>query len=240
VYRSAVGWRTTYQGYARMIITSIDSIRPAIHAMSDAELIRHMSEGHGEALEALFRRYVRLVYRIAVDILHDRAEAEDITQEVFLEIYRKAYLYDPARGSARVWVLQYAYRRTLRRRATLGRRAAYGGEPVEAADVCVPDHRPGLTRDECRWVLRTGFAQLPERQRMTLELTCFEDLTLRDVADRLGVSVGCIRHYYYRGLARLQRWARITNGRPAQSRIASRAGTTDGERCRERPQYVRI
>src|SRR4029450_10755367 len=99
----------------------------------------------------------------------------------------------------------------------------YRGEPVEAADARAADHRPGLTRDECRWVLRSGLAQLPERQRTTLELTCFEDLTLRDVAERLGVSVGCTRHYYYRGLARLQQWARVTHGhRPAECRDVSR------------------
>ena len=51
--------------------------------------------------------------------------------------------------------------------------------------------------------------ELPERQRATLELACFEELSLRDVAERLGVSVGCTRHYYYRGLARLQAWARV-------------------------------
>src|SRR5690606_4867119 len=100
-------------------------------AMSDAELMAVMRAGRGDALDALFQRYARLVYRIAADILKDRAEAEDSTQEIFLEIYRKAHLYDPARGSVRTWLLQYAYRRTLRRRVSLARRAAYGAEPIE-------------------------------------------------------------------------------------------------------------
>lgn len=166
-----------------------------------------MCNGQTEALDALFNRYARLVHRVAADILKDRVEAEDSTQEVFLEVYRKAHLYDPARGSVKGWLLRYAYRRTVRRKLVLGRRAAYRGESIEIVDD-VQQYRPGLTRQECRWVLRSALAQLPERQRTTLELTCFEDLTLRDVAERLGVSVGCTRHYYYRGLARLQQWAR--------------------------------
>jgi RNA polymerase sigma-70 factor, ECF subfamily len=222
-----------------MITTSISVISPIVGAMSDAELIGAMCDGQGEALDALFSRYARLVYRVAADILKDGAEAEDSTQEVFLEIYRKAHLYDPARGSVRGWLLQYAYRRTVRRKNVLGRRASYRGEPIETADE-LRQYTPRLTREECGWVLRSGLAQLPERQRTTLELTCFEDLTLRDVAERLGVSVGCTRHYYYRGLARLQQWARVTHGhRPAECRDVSRAGTTGGARARGRPPFDR-
>ena len=224
-----------------MIVTSIGDISPVIVAMTDAELIAGMRAGNAEALEALFRRYVRLVYRVASGILDDRAEAEDVTQEIFLEVYRKAYLYDPARGSVRGWLLQYGYRRTLRRKQVLGRRAAYRGEPIETIDARARQRQPRLTREECRWVLRTGFAQLPERQRTTLELACFEDLTLRDVAERLGVSVGCTRHYYYRGLATLQRWARVTERRrDAGFRGVSRADTTGDARGRDRRLYARL
>ena len=172
----------------------------------DAEVMAALHAG-GEALGTLFHRYARLVYRVAVDILRDTGEAEDVTQEVFLEVYRKAHLYDPARGSVRGWVLQYAYHRSLRRKGALRRRAAYRGEPLEQADAAADGPIPHLTPAECRWVLAAGLSRLPARQRETLELACFEDLSLRDVADRLGVSLGCARHYYYRGLARLRAWA---------------------------------
>jgi RNA polymerase sigma-70 factor (ECF subfamily) len=191
---------------------------------SDAELIAGISAENGDAFEMFFRRYVRLVSRVAADILRDPSEAEDAAQEVFLEIHRKAHLYDPARGSVRVWLLQYAYHRTLRRKAILGRRAAYRGESLEVVDGLVDRERQGLTREECRWVIRAGLAQLPERQRTTLELACFEELSLRDVAARLGVSVGSTRHYYYRGLARLQAWARAegAEGESADARTGAR------------------
>ena len=57
-------------------------------------------------------------------------------------------------------------------------------------------------------MLRRALTHLPERQRRTMELACFEDMSLHDVADRFGVSIGCARHYYYRGLTRLRAWAR--------------------------------
>lgn len=218
-----------------MGIGSIDVSRAAAHSRSDAELMGDIRADNHDALETLFRRYVRLVRSVASGILRDGAEAEDITQEIFYEIYRKAYLYDPARGSVRVWLLQYAYRRTLRRKAILRRRAAYAAEPIETVEARVEACRRQLTPQECRWVLRSGLAQLPHRQRATLELTCFEDLTLRDVAERLGVSVGCTRHYYYRGLARLQRWARLMERREAGgSRDAARGDTAGDARARAR------
>jgi RNA polymerase sigma-70 factor (ECF subfamily) len=97
---------------------------------ADARLVAAMRDGDGEALANLVRRYSRLVHRVAVDMLNDTAEAEDVAQDVFLEIYRNARQYDPTRGSVKVWLLQYAYHRTLRRKQMLSRRAAYRGEPL--------------------------------------------------------------------------------------------------------------
>ncbi len=177
----------------------------------DADLIAELRAPESDALAVLIGRYVRLVRRVAAGILRDEAEAEDVAQEVFFEIYRKAHLYDPARGPVRVWLLQYAYHRSLRRKDALRRRAAYRGEPLDEVDAMARVSRARLTRDECRWLIRTGLAQLPERQRATLELACLQEMSLRDVADRLRVSVGCARHYYYRGLTRLRAWARCAD-----------------------------
>ena len=222
-------------------ITPIENGGAAAEEKSDADLVREMCAGRADALERLFHRYVRLVTGIAHRILNDRAEAEDVIQEVFLEIYRKAHLYTPARGSFRVWLLQYVYHRTLRRKAVLRRRAAYCGEPIDSVEEPAAEYRPGLTREECRWVLDSLIAQLPCRQRLTLQLTCYEDLPLRDVAARLGVSVGCTRHYYYRGLARLQHWARVSD-RPAAGvcRGVSTDGTAGAARRPDPPQYARF
>ncbi|MGH9162609.1 MAG: sigma-70 family RNA polymerase sigma factor [Vicinamibacteraceae bacterium] len=199
------------------------SSRSVDAAREDHELMTTMHSTNGDALAALFRRYVGMVHRVAFDILRDTGEAEDVAQEVFLEIYRRSHVYDSARGSVRGWLFQYAYHRSLRRKEALRRRAAYGTEPLDEVDAATQDHVLDLTRQERRWVIRAGLAQLPERQRITLELACLEELSLRDVAERLSVPLGCVRHYYYRGLSRLRAWALVSG--------VGRAGGTGGSRA---------
>jgi RNA polymerase sigma-70 factor, ECF subfamily len=178
-----------------------------VQGPSDGDLVAAMQTGDADACATLLRRYGRLVYRVAVDILRDSGEAEDVTQEVFLDVYRHADRYDASRGTVKVWILQYAYHQTLRRKDVLRRRAAYRGASLDEVEQTVRDTRRQLSRDERLWVIRAGLAHLPERQRTTLELACFEELSLHDIAKRLSVSLGCARHYYYRGLARLKAWA---------------------------------
>jgi RNA polymerase sigma-70 factor, ECF subfamily len=168
----------------------------------------------GEALAVLFQRYYRLVHRVARRILRDGGEAEDVAQEVFLEVYRRAHVYDATKGSVRGWLLQYAYHRTLRRKSALRRRASYGSEPLESVDS--RPHRAAalLTVEECRWILRVGLDRLPQSQRTTLKLVHLHGLSLREAAHQLGVSLGAARHYYYRGLAGLRAWALVLNEPP--------------------------
>ncbi len=185
---------------------------------TDAELVAAMRQPGSDALAALIARYIRLVHHVAANILRDDTEAEDVTQEVFLEIYRKAHLYDPDRGTVRVWLLQYAYRRSLRRKTVLQRRAAYNGAPLHGVDLAPRGRPPELTAQECRWFIRRGLAELTATQRATVERACFDDASLREIASELQVSVGCARHYYYRGLARLRAWACGTATRSRASR----------------------
>lgn len=181
---------------------------------ADADVMAAVQAQSGEALEVLVDRYRRMVLRVANGILRDAAEAEDVTQEVFLEVYRKAHLFDPARGNVRMWLLQYAYHRSFRRKAFLRLRAAYRSETLDRLETAPQPRARQLTHDECRWMVRAGLASLPERQRATLEMACLEGLSLKDVAQRLRVSPGCARHYYYRGLARLRTWAARFNEQP--------------------------
>lgn len=174
---------------------------------ADADVMAAVQAQNEDALELLVRRYRRMIQRVATSVLRDAAEAEDVTQEVFLEVYRKAYLFDPSRGNVRMWLLQYAYHRSFRRKAFLRLRAAYRSETLDRIEVAPQARARQLTHEESRWMIRSALASLPERQRATLEMACLEGLSLKDVAARLRVSPGCARHYYYRGLARLRTWA---------------------------------
>jgi DNA-directed RNA polymerase sigma subunit (sigma70/sigma32) len=79
---------------------------PETGGCSDEQLLEQVRNGAKEAITHLFRRHARAVHRVALRILRDHAEAEDLVQEVFLFIFRKAALYDPARGAGASWIIQ--------------------------------------------------------------------------------------------------------------------------------------
>jgi RNA polymerase sigma-70 factor (ECF subfamily) len=179
-----------------------------LQALSDEALMEHLKRGYHDALALLFDRYYRLVVSVAFEILHDRGEAEDLMQEVFFEIYRVIDNFDPSKGSAKTWILQYAYHRSLNRRHYLNLRHFYDGQQISELDVlepsCSSDTWNGLTFDEWARVIRQVLATLNEKQRTTLELACFHGLLLSEIADRMNESQPNVRHYYYRGLKKLR------------------------------------
>ena len=89
--------------------------------------MEQLREGHPDALPSLFNRFYRLVLKIALRILRDPGEAEDVMQEVFFEIFNKAAQFDPAKGSTKTWIVQYAYHRSLSRRQYLSLRNSMTG-----------------------------------------------------------------------------------------------------------------
>jgi len=82
---------------------------------SDEDLLQQLRGGATDALEVLFDRHCLLVFSVAHRILRDSAEAEELMQEVFLYVYRNAGEFDPACGSVKTWILEYANQRSLNR-----------------------------------------------------------------------------------------------------------------------------
>ena len=93
--------------------------------LSDEDVMEQLRQGHPDALPILFDRFYRLVLKIALRILRDPGEAEDLMQDVFFEIFNKAAQFDSAKGSTKTWILQYAYHRSLNRRQYLALRNFY-------------------------------------------------------------------------------------------------------------------
>src|SRR5439155_3969195 len=93
--------------------------------LGDNKLAQELVVGNHQALAILVDRYQRLVFAIAFRIVRDKGEAEDLVQVVFLEIFRKVKLFDPSRGTFKVWLLRYAYTRSMNRRDHLERRRFY-------------------------------------------------------------------------------------------------------------------
>lgn len=93
--------------------------------LGDAELTAHLQAGCNDALSILLDRYHRLILSIALRIVRDQGEAEDVLQTVFLEIFRSVAQFEPAKGSTKGWILQYAYHRAFNRSQHLNARSFY-------------------------------------------------------------------------------------------------------------------
>jgi len=174
--------------------------------LGDESLMGKLRDGHHDALAVLFDRYHRLVLNVALRILRDSGEAEDLMQSVFLEIFRSAAQFDPAKGTIKVWILQYAYHRSFNRRQYLDLRGLYD-RPPESAEVqesSRPVHSSALSGLESARLVQQALGRLNKSQKRTLELAIYEGLTMREIAERTGESLVGVRHQYYRGLEKLR------------------------------------
>ena len=176
--------------------------------LSDDQVMAHLAAGHGDAVAVLLDRYARLVLSIALRIVRDHAEAEDVTQEVFLDLCRTAARFDASRGSTKMWVVRTAYRRSLNRRRYLNVRNAHlpdDGEELlkyqASTDYLIA---PKLTAYESQRLVRQILGGLGAGQRRVLELVFFDGLSMREVAEKTGASLESVRHRYYRGIDKLR------------------------------------
>jgi len=146
----------------------------------------------GQALRALYDLCSGRVMAVALKLLGDRAEAEDVVQETFLELWRRAADYDPSRASPATWAVMVGRSRALdrlRARSSAARVAtAQAAEPVSAD----PAPQPVEVREEQERV-RSALSTLPPEQREVIELAYFEGLVQTEIAARTGQPLGTIK-----------------------------------------------
>jgi RNA polymerase sigma-70 factor, ECF subfamily len=179
--------------------------------ITDEALMACICVGEKEALALLFRRYARLVRRIAFRILQDQSEADDLSQDLFLFIHRKAARFDGSKCAARSWIVQMTYHRALDRRRYLHSRHFYTrvelDEATELSDHCVEDaEKSNAASSLVGKATSTGFLDtLTGDQRNTLSLHFVEGFTFAEIATKLNQSLGNVRNHYYRGLEKLRK-----------------------------------
>ena len=180
---------------------SFDGLR----ALSDEVVIAHLRAGHGDALGVLFDRYHRLVLHVALKILRDVGEAEDVMQSVFMEIYKVAGQFDPARGTTKMWILRYAYHRSMNRRKQLQVRHFYASTDIATVEDSLLTEGASISAShEARDFIHRGLEVLSPVQKRVLHLAYFEGLTMKEIAEETGETLGNVRHHYYRGLDKLR------------------------------------
>lgn len=189
-----------------------DVASPAIDPeLSDEALMNSVCEGSREALALLFRRYARLVRTVAMRILRDDSEADDLLQEVFLFLHHNCSVFDSSKALLRSWIVQMTYHRAIDRRRYLNSRHFYTRLDLDGVAELL--NLSSDSREESDLLgsmvgnatMQELFDTLTEDQRNTLTLHFYDGHTFAEIAAKLDQSLGNIRNHYYRGLEKLRK-----------------------------------
>jgi RNA polymerase sigma-70 factor (ECF subfamily) len=175
----------------------------------DAELIADLLRGDEEALRLLFQRYGAQVMAVCQRILGNRHDAEDVTAEVFFEIWNKRQRYDASRSTPRGYILLLARSRAIDRYRTNGKSSSFlnsAGQPSADAVAAVhyPDPARRIKAEELHRTACRALHGLDADQRQALELAFYEGLSHAQIADQLGKPLGTIKSHIRRGLSKLR------------------------------------
>ena len=172
---------------------------------SDGDILRRIGEGDGHAVGELYDRYASVLFPLALRIVRERAEAEDIVHDAFVAVSDRAGQYVAERGSVAAWLV------TLVRNLSIDRRRRHDRRGVLARDVLAHEPRErapdpeSLAADAAqRAKVRSALASLPAAQRLTLEVAFFEGLSYPEIAARESVPLGTIKSRAARAIASLR------------------------------------
>ncbi len=153
----------------------------------DAALVQAMAAGDRDALATLYERHCQVLLGLALRIVRERREAEDLLHDVFLEAWRCAKDFDPKRGRVRTWLAIRMRSRALdlQKSARVSRNAGDAGleQMIDDRERANPDH----TR------VRDALASLGDDQRRVLELAYFDGLSCSEIAERIAIPIGTVK-----------------------------------------------
>nr|WP_120491899.1 sigma-70 family RNA polymerase sigma factor [Corynebacterium lactis] len=181
------------------------------------ELLLRVQSGDRQAFSALYDATASTILGLAVQVLRDRAQAEEITQEVFLELWQQAPSFDPAKGSAKSWISRLARLRAIDRlrshRASVSRddRDAL----LEAARVVESVEQEALMGLD-RKLVREALDRVGEPHKTAVLLAYFQGLTNRELAEVTGVALGTAKTRLRDGLRKLKKELQIVEGGASQ------------------------
>lgn len=169
-----------------------------------AEIVAAMAAGDsGSALSAFYAKYGSMVLALLVRMLGSQAEAEELLQEVFVELWRRAPEYESRRGSVVGWVVTVARCRALDALRARSRRAGDRRSEYSENQVLVTESgHPDVLVSSTRWhqALRQAFQRLNAEQRAVLELSYFQGMSHGQIADTLGLPVGTVKSRILAGM----------------------------------------
>jgi len=168
-------------------------------------LLQQMASGDREAFRRFYDRYASLAFTFALRLLGSRSDAEDLVQEVFLQVWRQAQSYSSERGSPEAWLITMTRSRAIDKLRANRRRETSPLSPDEATYVeRGPSVVPPTQTSEAKLTVQGVLVKLPEMQRIVLELAYFDGLTQSEIADHLGEPLGTVKTRMRAGLERLR------------------------------------
>jgi RNA polymerase sigma-70 factor (ECF subfamily) len=194
--------------------TGLSLARPQSDA-EEAALIQGVAGGDERAFASLYDRYGPILFGLLLRILHSRPEAEDVLQEVFLQVWQQARSFDAARGRAFTWLVTLARSRAIDRlraldsRERAARRSAEDAPPQGEGEEAADD---AALREERAGVVREALAELPEEQRQVLLLAYLEGMSQSEIAAAKGQPLGTVKTRTRAGLRRLSELLRARLG----------------------------
>ena len=171
---------------------------------SPSDLLGRVALRDREAFGSLYDQYAPLVFKLVLRMMRDRAEAEDLLQDVFLQVWRTAPSYDSRRGHPSAWLVTIARSRAIDRlRSAEYRRRRHETPDVEKVEGAA-DLRHEVSLRESAAAVRDAVASLPEEQRRAIELAYFDGLTQSEVAQKLREPLGTVKTRIRLGMLKLR------------------------------------
>jgi len=179
-------------------------MKPEVARADDIELLHAVARGDEVALARLYDQYRVILFGLLVRILGSRDEAEDVLQDVFIQVWRRAKDYNEERGKPFTWLVTLARSRAIDRLRLLGARqrladAATKDKPEEVADA-LHDTIQAAQRE----IVQKALATLPEEQKQALLLAYYDGLTQSEIASQLGTPLGTIKTRMRAGMTKLR------------------------------------
>lgn len=180
--------------------------------LRDDELMERVCTRDLAAFEHLYDRYGDLVHSVVMRVVGDRYIAEDVTQDVFLRVWRKPEQFDLDRGKFTTWLLSIARNRSIDERRSRGRRLRHEAMPSPAEEedplLSVSDDTEdpataSVVADDQRAV-RAALATLPPEQRMAIQLAYFGGMTQQEIANQLGQPLGTVKTRIRLGMQKMR------------------------------------
>jgi RNA polymerase sigma-70 factor (ECF subfamily) len=166
----------------------------ALEPSRDGELLRRVARGDVAALRVLYDQHAPRAMAIALRVLRNQQEAEDVVQETFLELWRRSAQFDAGRADAAAFIATITYSRAIDRQrasATAGRARQRVATEDRSAAFMSPAEQAQERRDAVR--VATALRTLPSKQREIIELAYFEGLSQREIAAKTGSPLGTVK-----------------------------------------------